>query len=73
MRGFTVLLQTIVLMSTAMSTNLQLPKNTQRSTPVALGEVAPEFTLEDQNGHKVALADARDKSPVVIVFYRGYW
>jgi peroxiredoxin len=45
----------------------------QRSSPVAVGESAPDFTLEDQNGNKVALSDARDKSPVVLVFYRGYW
>jgi peroxiredoxin len=44
-----------------------------RATPVAVGDVAPDFTLEDQNGHKVTLSDARSKSPVVLVFYRGYW
>jgi len=60
-------------MSAVVSANLQTPNDTQRSTPVAVGEVAPEFTLEDQNGHNVALADARGKSPVVLVFYRGYW
>ena len=41
--------------------------------PGAVGEVAPDFTLEDHNGQKVALSDARGKSPVVLVFYRGYW
>ena len=45
----------------------------QRTGPVAVGEVAPDFTLEDQSGHKVILSDARGKSPVVLVFYRGYW
>jgi len=45
----------------------------QRTGPVAVAEVAPDFTLEDQSGHKVTLSDARGKSPVVLVFYRGYW
>lgn len=45
----------------------------QRTGPVAAGEVAPDFTLQDQNGNKVTLSDARAKNPVVLVFYRGYW
>jgi peroxiredoxin len=40
---------------------------------VAVGDPAPDFTLEDQNGNKVTLSDSRGKSPVVLVFYRGYW
>jgi cytochrome oxidase Cu insertion factor (SCO1/SenC/PrrC family) len=47
--------------------------NTQQNSPVAVGDVAPNFTLEDQNGSKITLADSRSKSPVVLVFYRGYW
>jgi thioredoxin-dependent peroxiredoxin len=39
---------------------------------LALGQVAPDFTLPDQNGHAVHLADARGHK-AVIVFYRGYW
>jgi cytochrome oxidase Cu insertion factor (SCO1/SenC/PrrC family) len=44
-----------------------------RSTPVGVGDVAPDFTLEDQNRNKVTFSEAREKSPVVLVFYRGYW
>jgi peroxiredoxin len=44
-----------------------------RSTQIKVGDLAPVFTLEDQNRNKVALSDARGKSPVVLVFYRGYW
>jgi hypothetical protein len=47
--------------------------NTQRNSPVAMGDTAPDFTLEDQNGKKVTLSDSRNNSPVVLVFYRGYW
>lgn len=45
----------------------------QRPSPVAIGDTAPDFTLEDHNGKKVTLSDSRSKSPVVLVFYRGYW
>ena len=47
--------------------------SSQRNTPIAVGEEAPNFTLNDQNGQKITLADARGKSPLVLVFYRGYW
>ena len=34
-----------------------------------IGNMAPAFTLEDQNGKKVSLKDFRDKSNVVLYFY----
>jgi cytochrome oxidase Cu insertion factor (SCO1/SenC/PrrC family) len=40
---------------------------------VKVGQPAPEFTLEDVDGNKVALSDFRGKKSVVLVFYRGYW
>ena len=45
----------------------------QHTGPIAVGEVAPDFTLQNQSGQKVTLSDVRGKSPVVLVFYRGYW
>ena len=44
-----------------------------RSTPIGVGDMAPDFTLEDQNRNQVTLSGARSQSPVVLVFYRGYW
>jgi cytochrome oxidase Cu insertion factor (SCO1/SenC/PrrC family) len=44
-----------------------------RTSPVAVGEMAPDFTLEDQNNQKVTLSSARGRMPTVIVFYRGNW
>ena len=44
-----------------------------RAKPVAVGETAPDFTLSDHNGNKVTLSESKGKSPVVLVFYRGYW
>jgi cytochrome oxidase Cu insertion factor (SCO1/SenC/PrrC family) len=40
---------------------------------VAVGDSAPDFTLEDHRGGKVTLSESKGKSPVVLVFYRGYW
>ena len=42
-------------------------------TALTLGEPAPDFTLIDAAGRRVSLADYRDKKPVLLVFYRGYW
>jgi peroxiredoxin len=36
---------------------------------VEVGQEAPEFTLKDQSGQDVSLADFRDKLNVVVVFY----
>jgi cytochrome oxidase Cu insertion factor (SCO1/SenC/PrrC family) len=48
------------------------PALDKRADPVAVGQVAPDFTLEDQNGRKLILSSERGK-PVVLVFYRGHW
>jgi cytochrome oxidase Cu insertion factor (SCO1/SenC/PrrC family) len=45
----------------------------QRAAPVAVGDTAPDFTLEDQSSRKITLSESREKTPVVLVFYRGYW
>jgi cytochrome oxidase Cu insertion factor (SCO1/SenC/PrrC family) len=44
-----------------------------RNSPVAVGEIAPDFTLDDQNNRKVTLSSARGSMPTVLVFYRGNW
>ena len=71
MKVLTLLLQLNLLILIGLSAKPEI--YAQRTGPVAVGEVAPDFTLEDQSGHKVTLSDARGKSPVVLVFYRGYW
>lgn len=73
MKVLTVLLQTMLLTAIAMWMNPQSPNAPQTSSPVAVGAIAPDFMLADQNGVKVTLSDARGKNPVVLVFYRGYW
>ena len=44
-----------------------------REKPVTVGDMAPDFTLVDQNGEKRSLSAERGKRPVVLVFYRGHW
>lgn len=41
--------------------------------PLKVGDAAPNFTLVDHRGNKATLSDSKGKSPVVVVFYRGYW
>ncbi len=73
MKILSAFVQTIALLSLSVTAIAQSPPTPQRSAPISVGDVAPNFTLEDQNKNKVTLADARHKGPVVLVFYRGYW
>ena len=67
------LLPVMLLISIGLCANAHSATYGQRDDPVAVGEVAPDFTLQDHNRQKISLSDARGKSPVVLVFYRGYW
>jgi cytochrome oxidase Cu insertion factor (SCO1/SenC/PrrC family) len=40
---------------------------------IKVGEPAPDFTLQNQQGNAVSLSDYRGKKKVVLVFYRGQW
>lgn len=40
-----------------------------RAAELKVGEKAPDFTLPDQNGNKVHLADFQGKKNVVLAFY----
>lgn len=42
-------------------------------TALRVGEPPPDFTLPDAAGRPVSLAEYRGRTPVVLVFYRGYW
>jgi peroxiredoxin Q/BCP len=44
-----------------------------RATPVGVGDIAPEFTLPDQDGRTHTLAAERGRRAVVLIFYRGHW
>jgi cytochrome oxidase Cu insertion factor (SCO1/SenC/PrrC family) len=45
---------------------------TSHATLPKIGQLAPGFTLRDQNGRRISLATASG-AKVVLVFYRGYW
>lgn len=51
----------------------QQESDAPRAAPVGVGDVAPDFTLEDQGGRRRTLSAERGQRPVVLVFYRGYW
>ena len=53
--------------------NVTMAQTRTVAKPIGIGETAPDFTLMDHRGTKVTLSDAKGKSPVVLVFYRGYW
>lgn len=40
---------------------------------VAVGSLAPDFTLESKDGTAVSLSRFRGRKNVVLVFYRGHW
>jgi len=40
---------------------------------LAVGDAAPDFTLNDAVGHPVSLGELLRAGPVVITFYRGEW
>ncbi|MBK9163904.1 MAG: redoxin domain-containing protein [Acidobacteria bacterium] len=67
-----ILFVTFVFACSAVGTCGQM-KTTERSRtePVAVGQAAPDFTLNDHNGQSVTLSTLG--RPAVIVFYRGYW
>jgi cytochrome oxidase Cu insertion factor (SCO1/SenC/PrrC family) len=70
-----------VLLLSVSSAIAQSERSTQsppRTTPVEVGESAPDFTLEDfrvenEQWRRVTLSAARGQAPVVLVFYRGHW
>ena len=43
----------------------------QEDRGIAVGEKAPDFTLKDQNGEEVKLADLLMEKNVALVFYRS--
>ena len=40
---------------------------------VQVGDIAPDFTLENTDGTMLGLSDALKDGPVVLGFYRGKW
>ncbi len=53
--------------------NFVLARVPAAAMALRVGEAAPDFTLPDATGAPITLASFRDRTPVVLVFYRGYW
>ena len=70
---FVILFFQMLLLTSISFPIQQSSDKTVRNRSIGVGDVAPDFTLVDENNKKVTLSDARGKSPVVLVFYRGYW
>jgi cytochrome oxidase Cu insertion factor (SCO1/SenC/PrrC family) len=74
--GFAILLVALATLAVAPLRNTSAAEGgpAPRATPVDTGDLAPDFTLFDQDGQPHTLSIARaDKRAVVLVFYRGYW
>lgn len=67
-------MKSMIFLSVAFIFCLGVNAFAQNSTQktINVGDTAPDFTLTDQNGGTVKLSEAVKKSPVVLVFYRGY-
>lgn len=48
-----------------------LTGNIEGTPAVAVGDVAPNFMLQDHDGQNVRLSDLSDQGRVVLVFFRG--
>lgn len=42
-------------------------------TFLKLGDKAPDFALPNGDGKLVTLSEYTTRTPVVLIFYRGYW
>lgn len=40
---------------------------------VKVGDVAPDFTLENMDGRRITLSSVYRDKKVILVFYRGQW
>ena len=73
MKVLTVFCQVVVIFSVTLTAKSQSSTSSMRSAPIGVEDMAPDFTLDDQNRNQVTLSGALSQSPVVLVFYRGYW
>jgi AhpC/TSA family len=71
--NFVALGLSVILLTLGGVFNFVLAKIPATLTVLRVGEPAPDFTLPDAAGAPVSLASFRDRTPVVLVFYRGYW
>jgi hypothetical protein len=49
------------------------PAASVSGTGLKVGAKAPDFALPNGDGKLVVLSDYTQRSPVVLIFYRGFW
>jgi len=60
----------LLLAASLLPANFAASKTSDMPPPkIKVGDMAPDFTLEDQNGNKVSLHDFRGKKNVALAFY----
>jgi cytochrome oxidase Cu insertion factor (SCO1/SenC/PrrC family) len=63
-------LMSLLLAGTLLPASYAADKTEQVPPPkIKVGDIAPDFALEDQNGKKVSLKDFRGKKNVALAFY----
>lgn len=50
-----------------------MPSGAKTDTGLKVGDKAPEFALPNGDGKLVTLSEHTSRSPVIVVFYRGFW
>jgi hypothetical protein len=72
--GFRANFETDIGLKTTLDNEALRVKNTSaEERALKVGQRAPDFTLSDMAGNKVALAQLRAKGPLALIFYRGLW
>jgi AhpC/TSA family protein len=51
----------------------KVPAATASGTGLKVGVKAPDFALPNGDGKLVVLSEYTQRSPVVLIFYRGFW
>lgn len=63
-------LMAIVLAGLSLPAGFAANKSSDMPAPkIKVGDMAPDFTLEDQNGKKISLHDYRGQKNVALAFY----
>jgi len=80
MKGF---LGTLIIAVSCITANAQsgqsplappkIPPSSAAGTSLKVGAKAPDFALPNGDGKLVILSEYTQRSPVVLIFYRGFW
>lgn len=73
MKNVSILILTIMSFFSCKSSAQNIPANAEDISPLLIGEVLPNASLQDIDGKTVALESILKNKPTVLVFYRGGW